>query len=119
MEHIPVPSLNFDLKGSKMQVFHKEQASLPSSMDNILLKEVVLKGGTAVGNTKPIWPSVISNFTWKPPEWISGASVTYKNIDKIKMVFITPDNSKCHTSYKNKYQQRISNEKISMKLRTI
>jgi hypothetical protein len=42
MEHMPVPSLNLDLKGSKMQVFQWEQALLSSSTDSILLKELVL-----------------------------------------------------------------------------
>jgi hypothetical protein len=62
-EHIPVPFLTLDLKGSKMQVFQKEHASKPSSEDSNLLKGSLSKGGIAVGKIKPIWPSVMSNFT--------------------------------------------------------
>lgn len=67
MEPIATPPLSSDLKGRIIQVFQEWESAL-SKLPKCFLKELRSHGGTIVGKMKPIWPSVISNFTWKPLE---------------------------------------------------
>jgi hypothetical protein len=57
------PSDRWDLNGSRMHVFQGLSTYELVSVNAILLSSPISHGGTNVGKTKPIWPSLISNLT--------------------------------------------------------